>query len=169
MPPSAHFDEERVKALTGGDAIRAEEKFQKSFVFSPQFKLVLIGMMCPISQMQEKVSAAGFAYCHSRIRFRRRSVIHSSLIAYSEGAAILGWAVNGYLKWQENGLTFPTAMKRASDSYLIEQNPIGRFMADCLSPDPTTAIPNDDLYKAYSRWCSNNSEFQLSLAALKNV
>ena len=50
--------------------------------------------------------------------------------------AILAWAVQGCLEWQERGLDVPDVVRDYTAVYRAEQDPLRDWLADCCVTDP---------------------------------
>src|SRR5262249_17900430 len=115
-----------IKQLTGGDTISTRFLYQEFFEFRPQFKLWLPPNDRP------RVSAAD-----SGIWRRIVQVPFTEAIPESERdpevkrrlqhdpevqAAILAWAVEGALVWQQDGLLIPERVRSYTDEYRAEND-----------------------------------------------
>jgi putative DNA primase/helicase len=76
----------------------------------------------------------------------------------AEASGILTWAVVGCLLWQEEGLTAPTAVTAATDTYRAESDHVGNFVEDRLELGDDRQVTKADLYAAYVAWCRANDE-----------
>lgn len=107
--------ESKIKALTGGDPIRARFMRQDFFTYLPSFKLVIAGNHRP--------SLSGV---DAAIRRRFHLVPFTVTIANpdkdlidklrAEWPAILVWMIEGCLAWQREGLNPPAAVRDATEN-----------------------------------------------------
>jgi putative DNA primase/helicase len=75
-----------------------------------------------------------------------------------EAEGILAWAVEGCMKWRRHGLGMPPAVKKATDFYRTEMDKIAQFLEECCENGVNFSVTNQDLYHAFSEWCSQNGE-----------
>lgn len=75
---------------------------------------------------------------------------------------ILAWAVRGCLRWQQDGLPTPAAVRAATKAYREESDIIGPFIAERCVLDATVTALSGDLYRAYVNWCEENRERPLT-------
>jgi putative DNA primase/helicase len=75
---------------------------------------------------------------------------------------ILAWAVEGCLRWQEDGLQFPSSVLSATEEYRDESDHVGRFIAEECVTLPNCQIPARKLYGAYHKWADGAGEGDLS-------
>ena len=67
--------------------------------------------------------------------------------------AILAWAVEAALRWQETGLEVPARISKATADYREEQNPLRDFIVDCCVIEPDATCEAAALRRAYQVWC----------------
>jgi phage/plasmid-associated DNA primase len=94
-----------------------------------------------------------------------------NLIGYIQGLAeklkeewpgILAWAIEGCLGWQRIGLVPPSAVTKATEDYLTEEDAVGRFISECCERHPQAQAELKDLYAAYKRFCETTGETVMS-------
>ena len=61
----------------------------------------------------------------------------------------------------------PQAIQDATDEYRQRSDKVGRFVAECLEPDPAGEITTTDAYNAYTAWCRQNGQYAESMANFK--
>ena len=81
-----------------------------------------------------------------------------------EMGGILNWALEGCLKWQQEGEHIPDVVKASVDEYRIDSDPIQRFIADecVVASSETVRVNISEMYKTYEAWCKENKEYTLS-------
>ena len=67
----------------------------------------------------------------------------------------------------EVGFGMPQAIQDATDEYRQRSDKVGRFVAECLEPDPAGEITTTDAYNAYTAWCRQNGQYAESMANFK--
>lgn len=152
---SRHMDEEKVKRLTGDDAIRARFMRQNWVEFAPTHKLaiglnvlpVVTGRDYGIKRRLHVVPcratidiAAGEADPHLKQKLRE------------EYPGILAWAVQGAVKWYAEGLQPGGSMLEVAKAWLDESDTIGVFLDECVEAHADGELTCAQLYAAYSEW-----------------
>jgi putative DNA primase/helicase len=167
-----HFDEQRVKQLTGGDTLTARFMRQDHFSFVPTHHLWLMG------NNQPAVRNGGHAF------WRRLRLIPFSRIVPEDqivddlqgtfardcGPEVLAWIIAGAAECYRDGLGEPPSVKVATAGYEHDQDSVGRFTEDlCLMTAPETPgymVPVARVRGAYEKWCSEAGEQPVSAKAL---
>lgn len=158
VPPTAHFHEQRVKMLTGGDRITARRLYERNFTFTPTHHLWLSG------NHQPKVTAGGSSFWR---RLRLIPFLHevpeaeaiadlADQLLAKEGPAILAWLARG-AKAQLEGLQAPTSVQAATAGYAEEEDALGRFMAERVhrGGGSLVIVNTKVMYQAYLSWCGH--------------
>ena len=151
-----------VKTLTGGDTVRANRLYEETFEFAPQFKLFLAANHAP------KVDYRDGAIWRRILRIPFEHTIHEDRQDPKikatlgnprlSGAAILAWAVQGCMKWQDEGLQVPDLVRAATEAYRADNDPLKDFVEDCCILTPAAIVPVVELRKAYETWCQENGQ-----------
>jgi putative DNA primase/helicase len=123
------WDAAKVKSITAGDSISARFMYKDFFSFRPQFKLLLSGNHKPHLRSLGEAERRRFHL----VPFTRRPKIKDpelpeALVA--EYPAILHWAIQGCLAWQQIGLQPPAAVLAATEEYFEEEDTLGRWLRD---------------------------------------
>lgn len=155
--PTAHFNEQKVKNLTGGERLTARFLYQKFFTFSPTHHLWLVG------NHQPRVEAGGRSFWR-RLRLlpfdnaipesEQVEGLADTLVA-EEGPAILAWIAAG-ARAQLGGLHDPEVVRAATADYAEEEDTIGRFLTERVhrGGDPKMVrVLTKKVYEAYEHWC----------------
>jgi putative DNA primase/helicase len=154
-----------VKLLTGGDTVRARFLYQEAFEFVPQFKLWLAANHAPRvrhddSALWRRILRVPFE--HVIPPDRRDPSVKARLKDVEEsGPAILAWAVEGCLRWQQDGLAVPDVVQEATRQYQEDMDPLRDFIADCCVLAPNAWTPAAKLREAYETYCRENGEKRL--------
>jgi putative DNA primase/helicase len=149
-----------VKMLTGGDTVAARFLYHETFEFLPVFKLWLAANTRPKASADDgalwrRILLVPFtevipeAERDERIRITLRT-------SPEVQTAILAWAVQGCVEWQQSGLKPPPCVLDYTNEYRAENDPLRDWLADCceLSSDDWTSAA--DLRKSYEAWCEAN-------------
>jgi putative DNA primase/helicase len=150
--------ESRIKQMTGGDPIRARFMRQDFFEYRPQFKLVIVGNHKPVLRNVDDAARRRFniiPFVHKPEAPDKR--LETKLMA--ERPAILAWAIEGAIDWQQNGLVRPAVVADATAEYFTEQDIVRQWAAECCETggrniSDTTA----NLFTNWSAYAQANGE-----------
>ena len=70
----------------------------------------------------------------------------------AETPAILRWAIDGGLAWQERGLDVPDSVAAASTEYFDEEDITGKFLTDETISEAGAFTSAADLHQRYCQW-----------------
>ena len=153
--------ESRIKALTGGDPISARLMRQDFFTFEPVFKLMIAGNHRPSLRNVDEAVRRRFHLVPFEVtipREQRDPNLPEKLRA--EWPGILAWAIEGCVEWQRIGLAPPAAVLLATESYLAEEDAIGRFLDDRCDLDETGEVEEvQELFASWRDWCTTVGEY----------
>lgn len=150
--------ESRVKQMTGGDTIRARFMRQDFFEYRPQFKLVIVGNHKPVLRNVDEAARRRF----NIIPFVHKPPAPDKQLEEklkAEWPAILAWAIEGAIDWQQNGLVRPAVVADATNEYFTEQDSVRQWVEECCDTGgrnvcDTTAA----LFKSWSAYAQANGE-----------
>ena len=155
-----HWNESRIKLLTGGDKIAARFVRQDFFEFKPTFKLCIVGNHKPSLRTVDEA-------------IRRRTHLipfnvtippderdqHLAEKLKAEWPGILAWAVQGCLEWRRDGLNPPMAVRDATDDYLAAQDSFAAWLEECTEPaSDWTFESSADLFASWKQWAERVGE-----------
>lgn len=156
IKPNSRMNEHTLKNFTGGESLRAEHKYGRSFTIRPQGKIWL-GV-----NHRPKVADDSFGFWR-RVRlvpFLRTfqgsaedRTLRQTLKAEAPG--ILAWAVRGCLEWQAHGLPIPPVVQEATEVYQQGEDPVAEFFearTRCDAATVTSVVSLPALYNAYRKW-----------------
>ena len=149
-----------VKLITGGDTVRARFLYQESFEFIPQFKLWLVANHKPAVNpddlaMWRRIIVIPFK--HVIPENERDPQVKAMLKNPKEaGAAVLAWAVQGCLRWQEYGLCVPKTVRDETEDYKKEMDPIKQFLDECCVIDGSAKTSCHQFTERFNNWLSDN-------------
>lgn len=154
--------ESRIKAMTGGDPIRARFMRMDEFEFVPQFKLLFAGNHKPglrnvDEAMKRRLHLIPFTVTVSPED--RDPGLPDKLEA--EASGILQWAIEGCLEWQRIGLKPPAAVLAATAEYLEQQDNIAAWIEERCTVVKGISARRGDLYKSYKEWAEEAGEYAL--------
>lgn len=166
-----------VKRLTGGDRITASFKHERTFEFTPRFKVWLAANHKPqingtdygiwrrilLVPFAAKFIKAGLPL-DGENQFRVDPNLRADLLRELPG--ILNWAVEGYALWRKQGLAAPEIVRAASEEYRQESDKLGAFLAEEMLDNPYHSTPLNQAYQAYRTWAENGGMKPLSIRGL---
>lgn len=157
-----HFDEAKVKQLTGGDTLTARFMHQDHFTFTPTHQLWLMGNHRPA------VRSGGRSF------WRRLRLIPFAnevppekivddlqhILATDHGPSLLNWIIEGAVAYHRHGLQEPASVKAATEEYAHDQDTVTRFLEEaCMIGGPESLLVKvSTVRSAYERWCSEAGE-----------
>jgi putative DNA primase/helicase len=170
------LNEGRLKALTGGDKVKARRMREDFWEFNPTHKLILFTNHKPQVRGTDHGIWRRLALWPFRVHFwdpdkgetgppklQADKALPDKL--RDERAGILAWLVAGCLEWQRAGLRMPAKVRAATAAYRDAQDVLAAFLADCCLVGPeynTRAMP---LYRGYCEWAKSAGEREVSQRA----
>ena len=156
------LDEGLLKQLTGDDVVTARKMFSEEFEFKPEFKLWMATNHKPLIRgtdtgIWRRIHLIPFEVQIPIERVDKK--LKYKLVKESEG--ILKWAVQGCLKWSNEGLSMPAKVLDAVREYQHEMDVISAFLDACcvLGEGETKA---SRLYAVYAKWAEEHNEYLMS-------
>lgn len=154
--------ESLVKQITGGEPVLARFLRQEFFEFVPEFKVFFTTNHKPVIGGLDK----GIWRRVKLIPFDLNLPDHLKDKKLSEKlslemSGILNWAVEGCLKWQQDGLKEPAVVKKATESYKADMDILDPYLIECcyVNPDDEQIkIEAKELYQNYSDYCFQSGE-----------
>lgn len=150
------FDDQLVKMITSREAIPAREHHKAAFDFSPSHKLWMRGNHLPGSHD----AGTGFWRRIIPIAFdnvippdRRVADLDRRLIDEAL-PAVLAWAVEGCLEWQDGGLRIPGSIVKAREQYRYSTDLFSQWLDECTKRDPSGKVKTADLFDSYSTYAN---------------
>ena len=151
-----------VKMLTGGDTVRARFLYQEAFDFAPTFKLWLAANHAP--RVRDNDTAIWRRIL--RVPFekvvpkeKRDPTVKARLRDPDvSGPAILAWAVEGCLRWQEEGLKVPQVVEKATEAYRADMDPLKDFLEERCELGTGGWVLSSALRSSYEDWAKHAGE-----------
>ncbi len=155
------------KALTGGDKVRAEAKFGKTFYFVNGAKLVFSANELP--EVNDRTRA--FWRRWQLVRFdrdftgREDRTLLSKLLGELPG--ILNWALAGIpMLAQDQGFLTELGADDLKSEWRRRSDTLAWFVSEQVIVNPTERTPKEEFYQAYAEFCAAN---QASSKSPENV
>jgi len=152
------WDENRIKALTGGDKITARFMRQDFFDFTPTFKLFICGNHKPRLNSVDEAMRRRLLLVPFTVQIppaERDLVLQDKL--EPEYPAILRWCIDGCLEWQRIGLNPPAIVSEATDAYFSEQDSLQQWLDECTVVDGGNFISLAELFASWKMWCEKQN------------
>ena len=151
------LDESLIKQITGDEVIAARKLYQESFEYQPTFKVWLAANHRPVIRETDlgiwrRIRLIPFDVVIQPAR--RDKDLRAKLTAELSG--ILGWALDGCLAWQRDGLGTPAIVQEATDEYRVDSDVLGAFLEECCERAPHYRENATMLYDAYRTWTDRN-------------
>jgi putative DNA primase/helicase len=159
--------ETRIKALTGGDRLKARRMRENFWEFEPSHKLWMTGNHKPRvagsdPAIWERIHLIEFKQQFLADDPRTDPALRDRL--ESELSGILNWAVFGCLEWQRGGLCPPEGVKSATRKYREEEDTLGVFIAECCELGNDLEQTTTALHTAFKEWGGTMSVRELAQA-----
>ena len=178
-PRGAVLDEGLIKQVTGQDEIAARFLYKDEFTYRPRYKIILVANHKPVIYgtdfgIWRRVVLVPWTVTipESERDHRLESKLENEL------PGILAWAVEGYYKWREQGLSrVPAAISHAKSDYQRESDVVARWLEDEAEIDDTASSAGNaesssywassaDLAESHRQWCSTFGHRPVSDKAL---
>lgn len=152
------FDEEKVKGLTGGD-IRAARRMHEDFWdLKPSAKIIVAANHKPGVSDASDSFWDRMALVPFKVRIADEKVDKDLLEKLSnELPGILNWALEGAVRWSTNGITMPTVIRDAGDSYRASEDKMSEFFADCIEFTPLGQAKHSEIMELVVEWAAKNN------------
>jgi putative DNA primase/helicase len=172
VPEGAHWNEARIKQVTGDARLSARYMRQDLFEFPRTHKHLIYGNHRPQLRVVDEAIRARFHVVPFRAQFtdelgNRDPHLPEKLRA--EAPAILAWLIDGHLHWLEDGrLKKCEAVRRETEDYLNSQSTVDLWIAErceLLQNDdrPTgTLDKGSTLYTDFKGWKEARGEQPMS-------
>lgn len=159
----AKLAEGTIKNLTGSDKINAQRKYGRPFEFIPKFKIWMMTNNLPIIRGTDfGIWRRIFLFPFLKNFKDDEKDLDLPDKLEKESDKILGWCVNGCLKYLQNGrLEQPQCLKDAIQSYKDDMDVVSKFInRQCNSGDGLEESCTN-MYNAFKQWAFANNEFAL--------
>lgn len=156
------LDEGLLKQLTGDDVVTARKMFAEEFEFKPEFKLWMATNHKPLIRGTDTGIWRRIHLIPFKVQIPLEKVdkkLKYKLVKESEG--ILKWAVDGCLRWQDEGLKMPGKVLDAVREYQHEMDVISAFLDACCVAGEGE-VKASQLYAVYAKWAAEHNEYLMS-------
>ena len=159
------LNEGLLKQLTGGGRITCRYLYGDEFEYTPEFKIWLATNHKPVIRGTDVGIWRRIKLIPFEVNIPKEKVDKNMKYKLrSEFPQILRWAVEGCMKWRENGITEPLCVQDAVKEYKKEMDLLASYMDQCITIDYDSGerISASDLFKNYTAWAKENREYEMS-------
>jgi len=153
------WNESRIKALTGGDVVRARFMRMDSFEYVPQFKLLIIGNKKPAFKSIDRAVRRRLHLIPFTVEIsdeERDKLLDEHL--RGEWPAILHWMVQGGLEWRTRGLAPPAVVAASTAEYLEAEDAVGTWLEECCDRLRDSFTASAALFAGWKAWAEARGE-----------
>jgi putative DNA primase/helicase len=163
------LSEALIKQLTGGEPITARFLRKEFFEFLPEFKIFFTTNHKPIVKGDDegiwrRIRLIPFTHTVPKEDVDKQ--LPEKL--RNELPGIFGWAVEGCIKWQQEGLGEPEEVRAATDEYKEEMDLLSNFIDEHCVMMPAAKVSVNDIHKVYMKWADENGEYPMKLRAFSS-
>lgn len=162
-----YFDENLLKRMSSGsnEKFTVRRMYESYFDLRPLFKMWMTTNALPRIKGTDKgiwrrVRKIPFEYDFDLDEDKNVNFFQEKLVPELNG--ILNWALDGCLKWQQEGMKVPAVVEIAIEKYKSDMDPIARFIDETCIISETCKAKISELYDLYKDWCEENKEYKLS-------
>ena len=154
------LDEGTVKALTGGDKIRARRMREDHWEFKPSHLPIIVTNHRPRVRgtdegIWRRLRLVPFAVTIPKAE--RDSRLSEKLAEELPG--VLAWAVRGCLEWQQSGLAEPESVLQATSQFRESSDSVASWLKEvCDTSNPDGFIRAKEARESYERHCRDNGD-----------
>jgi putative DNA primase/helicase len=164
------WDEAKIKALTGGDEMKARRMREDFWSFRPKFTPVIHGNHKPMLRMIDEAIRRRMHLVPFNVivpKEDRDQQLGEKLRA--EWPGILAWMIRGCALWQERGLDPPATIVEATKEYLDSQDAVERWIDEECDKDKGSTELRSALFASWSAWADQAKEYVIKQAAFYEV
>ncbi|MGW1980788.1 DNA primase family protein [Streptomyces sp. NPDC001889] len=153
------FAEATMKRLVGGDPIEANLMHKNPITFDPSHLLIMLTNHLPAVSGDDPAV------------WRRILVVPFDVVIPVEerdgslpdrlrkaAPAVLGWAYDGWLAYQEQGLAPPEVVRVRTQEYQASSDVLGRFLEERTIKNSHGVVKARDLFSSWTSWCLASGE-----------
>lgn len=151
----SHYNENRLKGLSGGDRITARRLYSEPYDFENRAKVLQAANYRPIvkgtdAAIWDRLQMVPFNAYFDKPDRQLTDKLKSEL------SGILNWCVDGWKIYQVKGLEIPAAVANESNAYKQEQDLTGQFLDQTCKVVVGSKIKSSELYARFKTWCLDN-------------
>jgi P4 family phage/plasmid primase-like protien len=159
--PTATVTETAVfKALTVGDTLTGERKFEPDFDFDPFCRLVFSANNLPAARDASEgylrrylILSFPHAFPRKGKGWRRPEELDAELSSHAEQSGVLNRVVSVWERLRRDGFTSTPSMEEAASGFREAVDPLAAWLDRSVREDPAGFVPKSDLWRAYNEDC----------------
>ena len=156
-----HLNHDRIKKLSGGGAIRAANKYERSFQFDPVTKLWLECNDLPEvtdESMAFWARVEVIPFLRTFFGSENRDLRPTLARDPEHQKAVLAWLVKGAVRYCAEGLKKTAAITKASKGFQDSAWPLADFVAETCVEDANSEVAVKALNQAYLAWYEESDQ-----------
>lgn len=162
------------KALTGGDLITAERKYEDPFEFENAATLIFSANQKPPAPDDTHAYRRRWTHFEFPNTFSGEAAVpQEELLAEfrEEQPGILALAVEAFQQLWARGEFQSTTFdaERGAEADAVASNPLYQFVTDEMEPEPGATLRKKDAYQAYRRWADDRGHTKQGDETFKRV
>lgn len=154
----ASLDDERVKLITGDNAIPVKKLYQNVYDINPKHLLLLLTNHKPKADFIDQALWDRLILLEFKNRFVHNPTTDNEYEVdvklddklAEEAPGILNWLIQGAVKYHKDGITIPDTLKMSATEYREQNNIVGEFIDSYCTRDATACTRGLELFKAFS-------------------
>ena len=156
---NAALAESVIKQMTGDSSMTVRALYANDFELKPGMKIWLATNYQPRivgtdEGIWRRIWLLPFTYT---IPKDKRKLGYETVLQ-REGSGILNWCLEGYMRWQKNGLEQPAAVKVATAQYRTEADTVAAWVAQRIAFDTGSQMSRRETRTSYEQWCEEAGE-----------
>ncbi|MFI6471499.1 phage/plasmid primase, P4 family [Streptomyces sp. NPDC050516] len=153
------FAEATMKRLVGGDPIEANLMHRNPITFDPSHTLVMLTNFLPAVSGDDAAVWRRILVVPFDVTIPEAERDPGLPDRLKQAApAVLAWAYEGWLAYQQQGLNPPEAVRVSTAAYQAASDVLARFLDERALITPHGTVRARDLFTAWSTWCHANGE-----------
>jgi putative DNA primase/helicase len=148
------LDQSLIKTLTGDKNMTCRYLHQNEFVMDITFKLFMatnekVSIKDPTDGLWRRMRLIPLV---NQIAESEKITDYAEKILIPEASGILNWMLDGYKKYQKDGLIVPSYIKKANREYRTNCDIIEDFIEDCCVVGPEHKVLRTTLHDQFKQW-----------------
>jgi P4 family phage/plasmid primase-like protien len=156
IPLGRHWNESRIKDITGGEPVTANFMRRDHTTSIPQCKLAFGGNHKPGLRSNDIATKRRWQMLPFTTTIPRARVNDKLLEDLEKkDPQILQWLIEGCNDWMSNGLQTPERVVAATNAYLIDADAVSRWLVDCCElAGKGECTTTQALFESWKTWVS---------------
>lgn len=159
LDPTAPFNSELIKTLTGQDTLATRSNYQGYRYFRPYCNVVILGNTMPAIADKVLFSSGRLRLLPFERRVPEKKIDPTLLQKLGEPeslSGILNWLLEGVCKYKEQGIEPSQLVKDKTAKLAAKYDFATKFISECLIENEGARISLADVHTLYEQWCKNN-------------